>query len=1119
MAMQTPNIKTAKDVVPMIYAYTTPGITYHEGYTKIGYTEQKVEDRVYQQTHTAGVKAKIEWQGNAVFDDGSGETFDDHAFHAYLRKNDIKQPMDLGNEYFDKDDRNEWFYITPKDSRLMFNDFRLNRGIFELEPAIIPYTLRAEQEKAVSLTKAYKESHEKGEFLWNAKPRFGKTLAVYDFMKRIGAKTVLIVTNRPAIANSWYSDYAKFIGRESKYFFVSDVDGVKNKKNVISYDEFAKDKISREKKKLPVLGLIYFASLQDLKGSIYFGGKFNKLQEIKDTNWDLLVIDEAHEGVDTYKTDVAFDRIKRKFTLHLSGTPFKALANNKFNDDSIFNYTYADEQKSKRDWDNSNEIENPYAVLPTLNLYTYQMSEIVHDELSQKMELNGETVEYAFDLNEFFKVENGKFVHGSSVDKFLDALTTQKRFPFSTQELRNEIKHSFWLLDRVESARLLAKKLHEHPVFKDYEIVLAAGDGRVDDDDENEKSFDKVRKAIAENEKTITLSVGQLTTGVTIPEWTAVLMLSNVKSPSLYMQAAFRAQNPCLFRTGTKSKRKENAYVFDFDPARTLIIFEEFANDLSPNTSSGRGDVETRKKNIRELLNFFPVIGEDENGELIELDAEKVLSIPRKIKSVEVVRRGFMSNFLFQNINNVFSAPKEVLDIIEQFDPIGEQKPKQNVTLSEEVKKDLGLDENGEVNLDDEYVIGVAADIFGPKLYDVKGGVDEVIAEVQQSEKPNTLNDRLKDFVKNQIVKDVVQTAQDNYGPDMKPSDKRQVESKLNSEVDRIVDKTVKNYEIEQNVIEKERVEAMQNRHETGKTTKEIEKEFEKKQEEARAKFKAEINSVVDDFAKDSVKETVKTVETKIKERERDTIEDGIRDHLRGFSRTIPSFLMAYGDETVTLATFDNKIPGNVFLEVTSITLEQFRFLRDGGKYKDSETGEEKEFKGQLFDSVVFDDSVKEFLSLKKKLADYFDEKSIEDIFDYIPPQKTNQIFTPKDVVKRMVDMLEQENPGCFDDKDKTFIDLYMKSGLYITEIVKRLYQSKKMKEQFPNDKDRLRHIFEHQVYGLAPTEIIYKIATSFILGFADNTDELKHNFRQFDALPYAKEGTLKQKLDELFGK
>jgi len=177
---------------------------------------------------------------------------------------------------------------------------------------------------------------------------------------------------------------------------------------------------------------------------------------------------------------------------------------------------------------------------------------------------------------------------------------------------------------------------------------------------------------------------------------------------------------------------------------------------------------------------------------------------------------------------------------------------------------------------------------------------------------------------------------------------------------------------------------------------------------------------------------------------------------------------MAYGNDTVTLATFNAVIPNPVFLEVTSITLDQFRFLRDGGKYKDAETGEKKEFAGNLFDPVVFDDSVKEFLRLKKKLANYFDEKSIEDIFGYIPPQKTNQIFTPKTMVKKMVDMLETENPGCFDDPDKTFIDLYMKSGLYITEIVKRLYQSERMKEQFPDPKERLRHIFEKQVYGLA---------------------------------------------------
>ena len=282
-------------------------------------------------------------------------------------------------------------------------------------------------------------------------------------------------------------------------------------------------------------------------------------------------------------------------------------------------------------------------------------------------------------------------------------------------------------------------------------------------------------------------------------------------------------------------------------------------------------------------------------------------------------------------------------------------------------------------------------------------------------------------------------------------------------------------------------------------------------------KFNEELTSAIADFAKESTKETVKTVETKKKEREKETIEDGVRDYLRGFSRTIPSFLMAYGDNTVTLATFDIIIPDKVFLEVTSITLDQFKFLRDGGDYVEEETGQTKHIDGQLFDSVVFDDSVKEFLALKKKLADYFDEKSVEDIFDYIPPQKTNQIFTPKTMVKKMVDMLEQENPGCFDMPDKTFIDLYMKSGLYITEIVKRLYQSDEMKKQFPDNKERLKHIFEKQVYGLAPTEIIYKIATSYILGFDEDTKDIKHNFGQLDALPYAKDGTLEEVLEELY--
>ena len=865
------------------------------------------------------------------------------------------------------------------------------------------------------------------------------------------------------------------------------------------------------------MNCIEFVSLQDMKGSKYFSTRgFNKLREVAEMEWDVLVIDEAHEGVDTYKTDVAFDRIHRKFTLHLSGTPFKALANNKFPDNAIFNWTYADEQKAKRDWDVSSEEENPYESLPKLNLFTYQMSEIVKDELQQGVEINGETEEYAFDLNEFFSTTNGKFKYDASVDRFLDALTLQEKFPFSTPELRAELKHTFWFLDRVDSAKALAAKLKNHPVFKDYEVVLAAGDGKLDEDEETKKAYDKVVEAIRNHEKTITLSVGQLTTGITVPEWTAVLMLSNVKSPALYMQAAFRAQNPCMFKNGSSYARKENAYVFDFDPARTLTIFEEFANDLSADTSAGRGDLETRKEHIRELLNFFPVIGEDENGELIELDAEKVLTIPRKIRSVEVVRRGFMSNFLFQNISQVFGAPQAVMNIINNFEAVKEQK---KVEFSDETKESLHLNDEGEVDVPDDIIIGVTNDVFGDKIFAPTDDVITTVSDIVDTpDRAVSALEKLKKSTHENMTANIMREAKDSYGSEMKAADKRKLESKINGAADKLIDTSYTNYTIEKNVIEQDRQDALQSRHETGRSTAEINQEFDEKIEKATEQFQETLSSGFKELVEESKKDVVKTVETNKLEREKSTIEEGIRDHLRGFSRTIPSFLMAYGDDTVTLATFDTIIPDNVFKEVTSITLDQFRFLRDGGSYTDEETGEEKEFAGQLFDPVVFDDSVKEFLALKKKLADYFDEKSVEDIFDYIPPQKTNQIFTPKIMVKKMVDMLEKENPGCFDLPDKTFIDLYMKSGLYIAEIVKRLYQSEEMKRLYPDKDERLKHIFEKQVYGLAPTEIIYKIATSYILGFDEDVKITKHNFRQVDALPYAKEGTLKQKLDEIYG-
>lgn len=1107
--MQKPNINTSKNVTPMIYAYTTPEIARHNGWTKIGYTEQDVETRINQQTHTADVKWNLEWKGNALFDDGSAERFTDKDFHAYLRKSGIEQESGKNNE---------WFHITGQESKIKFYDFRANHGILKNLSTVIPHELRKEQEEAVERTIAYKNSHENGEFLWNAKPRFGKTLSVYDFCKKSGAKTVLIVTNRPAIANSWYEDYMKFLGTESGYHFVSEVDALKGKPCVLSRSEYLDLLIAHDRDDEDFGKCIEFVSLQDMKGSKYFSTNgIDKLREVADIEWDVLVIDEAHEGVDTYKTDVAFEHINRRFTLHLSGTPFKALANNKFDDNAIFNWTYADEQTAKRDWDVSSEEENPYSSLPKLNLFTYQMSEIIKEELQQGVEINGETEEYAFDLNEFFSTSNGKFKYDASVDKFLDAMTLQEKYPFSTPELIEELKHTFWLLDRVDSAKALAEKLKNHPVFKDYYIILAAGDGKMDDADETKKSYDKVVEAIGQYDKTITLSVGQLTTGVTIPEWTAVLMLSNVKSPALYMQAAFRAQNTCLFKNGSSYARKENAYVFDFDPARTLTIFEEFANDLSADTSAGRGDIETRKKHITELLNFFPVIGEDENGELIELDAEKVLTIPRKIRSVEVVRRGFMSNFLFQNISQVFGAPQAVYDILSSLEPVSESKGKMN--FSEEVKNDLSLNENGEVELPDEIVIGVTNDVFGDKIYAPTEDIDSVVSQIVSTpDKATSVLDKLKTNTHNQVTANILAKAKETYGSEMKPADKRKLESNINGAADNLINKSYTNFTIDKNTIEQQRTEALQSRHETGRSTSEINQEFDEKIASVTEQFQKTLIEGIGELVEKSKKTVVKTIETSKREREKTVIEDGIRDRLRGFSRTIPSFLMAYGDNTVTLATFDTVIPDGVFKEVTSITLDQFRFLRDGGSYTDPETGEEKTFNGQLFDPVVFDDSVKEFLALKKKLADYFDEKSVEDIFDYIPPQKTNQIFTPKTMVKKMVDMLEEENPGCFDLPDKTFIDLYMKSGLYVAEIVKRLYQSNELKHLYPDKYDRLKHIFEKQVYGLAPTEIIYKIATSYILGFDEDVKITKHNFKQVDALPYAKDGTLKEKLDEIYG-
>ena len=1100
-----PKIKTVERIIPMCYAYSTPEIKRHDGWVKIGYTDkQDVAERIKQQGYTIDAETKEEWRGNALFEDGSGEYFTDHDFHRYLQKQGIER---IGKK--------EWYHLNREQSFKKFNEFKHNRGFLESDETI-PYDLRKEQEDAVAKTvDAYRIRPKTGEFLWNAKPRFGKTLTTYDLLKKLDLKNVLILTHRPAIANSWYQDYVKFLGTESGYAFVSETSYLVKKPYVLTRLEYLKAKENNSE-----LRCIEFVSLQNFTGSQSGGGKYDKLHDVYEQQWDLIVLDEAHEATDTNRSLDAFDRMQPGFKLHLSGTPFKAIANDKFDEKDIFNWTYADEQKAKREWDS--DESNPYASLPQLILYSYQMSEIIKDEISQGIDLNGEKEEYAFDLNEFFKTnKDGEFIHDVDVDKFLDTMIIQEKFPFSTPELRDELKHTFWLLDRVDSAKALARKLKKHPIFKDYEIVLAAGDGKLSENEANVKSYDKVRDAIDHHNKTITLSVGQLTTGITVPEWTAVLILSNVKSPATYMQTAFRAQNPYTFKKNGQLFRKERAYVFDFDPSRTLLMYEDFANGLSSETSDNRGTFDQHKQNVRELLNFFPVIAEDSHGKMVELDAEQVLSIPRKLRAQEVVNRGFMSDFLFQNVTNVFHAPQAVVDIINKYEPI---KEKDTQLVIDEID-DLYINDQGGVEIPEEVVGEKTEEILGPKIYGVQDALEDAIKDIPVSKEPDEEQkeiERMKKEFKIQAVEPLIKAAKDKYGKDLNQQQKKRLEHNLQGKADRAIEKAQTNHRIDKTKIENERQEAIQKAEDEDDLDR-VNDIFDKKIEEADNAYKETLENLPETFVEEASKEIVKAVETSIKEKESQAVQTTIKDHLRGFTRTIPAFLMAYGtddnhmERTITLENFDQIVPADVFEEVTSTSLDDFRLLRDGGMVKNRQTGEMENFKGGIFDPVIFNQSVLEFMKKKDQLSQYMKENAKGDIFDYIPPQKNNQIFTPKWVVKKMVDELEEQDPGCFDDPDKTFIDLYMKSGLYPAEIVKRLFQSKKMKDLYPDDTERLEHIFEKQVYGLAPTEIIYKIATNFILGF-DCAEKIKeNNFRKADSLEWVKNGELEEKLDELY--
>jgi len=1056
--MANPKISTFREVVPVVYSWMTPDVPKYQGWEKIGYTEQDggADVRIAQQASQLGIEKRKLWSQRAFFTSEAGGAFTDKDFHAYLKQVGVKRELTP---------RTEWhrFVDVPMTSKQHFLEFASQDGAEFQRTGTEDYDLRPEQQAAVAQAlEAFTSG--RPEVLWNAKPRFGKTLTTYDLMRQLDARRVLIVTNRPAIANSWLDDFTRFIGHQTSYVFVSDSASLAGRETM-SRKQWSQHTTEQEDPRI-----VEFLSLQDLKGSQYFGGPHKKLQHVAELEWDLLVIDEAHEAIDTTKTGIAFDKIKRQWTLHLSGTPFKALASGKFDAEEIFNWTYEDEQTARAEWSDAAQ-ENPYATLPTLNMLTYQLSRMITDRLAEGVAIAEDeaNIDYAFDLGEFFETKgNGVFEHREQVLKFLDCLTTNEKYPFSTAELRDEIRHSFWLLNRVASAKALEKLLKQHEVFKDYTIILAAGDGRSDDDSDTvatAKSLDKVHIAIAEAEKiggkTITLSVGQLTTGVTVPEWTAVLMLSNLSSPAQYMQAAFRAQNPHTFMRGEHMLRKQNAYIFDFAPERTLTIFDEFANNLRPNPS---GSPDVRRDNIRTLLNFFPVLGEDSEGRMVELDAAQVLTFPQVLKAKEVVRRGFLSNLLFANVASIFRYSEHIKSILEKLPEAKDGKLKTGTAITIEEPPPV-TDHKGNVQVDFETIINPKVAELGAPVWSAGE-----IPTITPATPAKTAAKELASLV-TQKARETREKLKEEY--DLTAAQVTRDEKRTEATVATAVERAYIDREIAQKHLEDEL--------EAATTDEEVAAVTEKRAEREKA-FEADIVAILKETTASITTEVVIREETKKEQKRANTAMDDARSHLRGFARTIPLFLMAYGNWSIRLSNFDNHTPDDVFEEIAGISKADFRVLRDGKEFTEDD-GTITQIPG-LFDDAVFDQAIQEFLAKKTQLADYFDENLTEDIFAYIPRQKSSLVFTSQPVVKQMVDLLEQENPGVFEDPTKTFADLFSTAGLFLMELVRRLDQG--LASSIPDQDERLRHILTKQIFEMSHNQILHDITIEAVSGGLD---------------------------------
>lgn len=588
--------------------------------------------RINSYMKTANLPYVLQWT-ELAYRQSDKSWFRDTDVHAILERSNIKRrDMEVGQE---------WFPVTLETAKRAIKAYKEGKTALEQEE-VVPQdqrqkkekiVLRKEQQEAVDQTIEVFKTHDK--MLWNAKMRFGKTLTALSLIKEKKFKKVLIMTHRPVVNEGWFEDFNKCGMNEAGYLYGSKRNGHKSVKE-----------LENSGKKY-----VYFASIQDLRGSKYVGGKVgDKNEDLFNTKWDLVIIDEAHEGTQTDLAQNVIDAVtknkKHCKLLELSGTPFNLL--NDYEDDQVFTWDYTMEQEAKAQFSEEHPDEkNPYQGLPKVSMYTFEMnrqfknSEFTLDSYDKR----------SFNFKEFFRTEEqGNFAHEDSVRSFLKNITTpgDTNYPFSTPQFRNNLRHTLWILPGIKECNALEDLLNEEDsIFhkEGYKIINVVRGDTSDDIEASDSDVERVKNAMKPDPaktKTITLTVRKLTTGVTIRPWTGVMFLSNMTSAMQYLQAAFRAQTPYSSETFGE---KTNCYIFDFAPDRALTVMAE-ASSLS--TGVGRVNKKGQREKMTKLLNFLPVIGE-QGHHMQPFNVDSLLAKVKRVYAEKAVRSGFDDDSIYSD--------------------------------------------------------------------------------------------------------------------------------------------------------------------------------------------------------------------------------------------------------------------------------------------------------------------------------------------------------------------------------------------------------------------------------------------------------------------------------------